>query len=114
MTGRINKTLKACTLTECNGYCHAATALHVILHKSCNIIIDLPGKKCFLPGVWDFPGSSDGKESACHAEDQGLIPELGSCGEGNGNPLQYSCLLGNPMDRGTWRAVVHGVAKSQT
>ena len=33
--------------------------------------------------------------------------------EGNGNPLQYSC-LGNPMDRGPWRAVVHGVAKSQT
>ena len=46
--------------------------------------------------------------------DMGLIPELGrSPGKGNGNPLQYSCLE-KPMDRGTWRATVHGVAKSQT
>ena len=43
--------------------------------------------------------------------DTGLIPGLGrSPREGNGNPLQYSC-LGNPMDRGAWRATVHGVAK---
>ena len=48
------------------------------------------------------------KESACQAGDVGLIPELGkSPGEGNGNSLQYSC-LGNPMDRGAWRATVHG------
>ena len=47
-----------------------------------------------------FPGVSDGKESACNAGDQGLIPELGRCpGEENGNPLQYFCLE-NPMDRG--------------
>ena len=47
-----------------------------------------------------FPGDSDGKESACNVEDWGSIPGLGrSSGEGNGNPLQYSC-LGNPMDRG--------------
>ena len=47
-----------------------------------------------------FPGGSDGKESACSAGDMGLIPGLGrSPGEGNGNPLQYSCLE-NPMDRG--------------
>ena len=46
--------------------------------------------------------------------DQGLIPGSGrSPGEGNGNPLQYSCLE-NSMDRGAWRATVHGVAKSQT
>ena len=46
--------------------------------------------------------------------DVGLIPGLGRCpGEGNGNPLQYSC-LGNPMDRGAWWAIVHGVAKGQT
>ena len=58
-----------------------------------------------------FPGSTAGKESACSAEDLGLISEFGrSSGEGNGNPLQYSC-LGNPMDRGAWRATVHGVAK---
>ena len=46
--------------------------------------------------------------------DVGLIPGLGRFpGEGNGNPLQYSCLE-NPMDRGAWQATVYGVAKSQT
>ena len=61
-----------------------------------------------------FPGGSDGKESACNAGDLGLIPGSGkSPREGNGNPLQYSC-LGNPMDRGAWWAAVHGVTKSQT
>ena len=53
----------------------------------------------------------DGKESACNAGDQGLIPELGkSPGEGNGNPLQYSCQK-NPMDKGAWQATVHRVAR---
>ena len=61
-----------------------------------------------------FPGSSDGKESACNAVDQGSIPGLGgSPGEGNGYPLQYSCLE-YPRDGGAWKAAVHGVAKSQT
>ena len=46
-----------------------------------------------------FPGSSDGKESACNAGDPGSIPGLGlSPGEGNGNPIEYSCLE-NAMDR---------------
>ena len=54
------------------------------------------------------------KNLPANAGDIGLIPGLGrSPEEGNGNPLQYSC-LGNPMDRGAWRAIVHGVAKSQT
>ena len=49
-----------------------------------------------------------------NAGDAGSIPASGiSSGEGNGNPLQYSC-LGNPMDRGTWQAIFHGVAKSRT
>ena len=49
-----------------------------------------------------FPGGSDSKVSACDAGDQGSIPGLGrSPGEGNGNPLQYSCLE-NPMDEGAW------------
>ena len=52
------------------------------------------------------------KNLPASAEDTGLIPGLGrSPGEGNGNPLQYFC-LGNPMDRGAWRATVPGVAKS--
>ena len=56
---------------------------------------------------------SDGKESACNAGDLDSIPGLGrSPGEGNDNPLQYSCLE-NPMGRGAWQATVHGVAKSQ-
>ena len=61
-----------------------------------------------------FPGGSDGKESACNAGNLGLIPGSGrSPREGNGNPLQYSCLE-NPKDRGAWQATVHGVTKSQT
>ena len=57
----------------------------------------------------DFPGGSDGKESACNAGDPGSIPGSGrSFGEGNGNPLQYSCLE-NSMDRRAWLATVHGV-----
>ena len=59
-----------------------------------------------------FPDGSDGKESACSAGDPGLIPGLGrSPGEGNSNPLQYSCLeISN--DRGAWWATIHEVAKS--
>ena len=65
-------------------------------------------------GLNDFPDGSDGKASAYNAGDPVSIPRLGrSPGEGNGNPLQYSCLE-NPMDRGAWLATVHGVAKSQT
>ena len=56
-----------------------------------------------------FPGSSDGKESASSEGDLGSIPGFErSPGEGNGNPLQYSC-LGNPTDKGAWWATVHVV-----
>ena len=76
----------------------------------------------------DFPGGSDGKESACNAGDPGSMPgSERSLGEGNGNPLRYSC-LGKPMemdvclselrelvmDREAWHAVIHGVTKSWT
>ena len=58
-----------------------------------------------------FPCSSVGKESACNAGDPGSIPGSGrNPGEGNGNPLRYSCLE-NPMNRGAWQATVHGVAR---
>ena len=57
---------------------------------------------------------SDFKASAYNAGDLGSVPGSGrSPGEGNGNPLQYSCLE-NPMDGGSWQAAVHGVAKSRT
>ena len=60
-----------------------------------------------------FPSSSDGNDSACNASHLGAIPGLErSPGEGNANPLQISCLE-NPVDRGAWRATVHGVSKSQ-
>ena len=58
-----------------------------------------------------FPHSSVNKELACNAGDLSLIPGLGrSPREGNGNPLQYSCLE-HPMDRGAQWAIVHGVAR---
>ena len=71
------------------------------VHKLNIIILDM-----------GFPGGSDGKESACNAGDLGSIPELRrSPREGNGNPLQYSCLE-NSLDREAWQAIVHGVSKS--
>ena len=61
-----------------------------------------------------FPGGSDGKASTCDAGDLGSIPGSGrSHGEGNGNPLQYSCLE-NPIGGGAWDLKVHGVTKSWT
>ena len=65
----------------------------------------------YLPG---FLGNANGKESVCNAGDPGLIPESGrSLGEGNGNPLQYSCLE-KSIDRRAWQTTVYGVAKSRT
>ena len=74
----------------------------------------------FLPPLKKYmyiPRSLGGEESACNAgdtRDAGSVPGFGrSPGEGNGNPLQYSCLE-NPMDRGAWRATIHKIAKSRT
>ena len=72
--------------------------------KSRNIILPTGG----------FHGGSDGKASACNAGDPGSIPGSERVpGEGNVNPLQYSCLK-NSIDRGAWWVIVHGVTKSQT
>ena len=66
------------------------------------------------PVFLGFPCGSAGKESACNAGDLGSVLGLErSPGEGNDNPLQYSCLE-NPMDRGASWAIVHSVAKNQT
>ena len=68
----------------------------------------------YYSGLLGFPGNSVSKESACNAENLGLIPGSGRPpGEKNANPLQYSCLE-NPMDRGDWQVIVHGGLKSQT
>ena len=67
-----------------------------------------------MSAIYNITGGSDGKEPACYAGDLGLIPRLErSPRRGHGNPLQYSCLE-NPMDKGAWRAIVHGAAKSPT
>ena len=67
-----------------------------------------------LKWILGFPGGSEVKASASNAGDLGSIPGSGRCpGEGNGNPLQCSCLE-NPMDGGAWWAPVHRVAKSRT
>ena len=60
-----------------------------------------------------FPGGSDGKESASHAEDLGSIPGLGRSPAGGNGPLQYSCLR-SPMDRGAWWATAWGVKELDT
>ena len=68
----------------------------------------------FIDQCMGLPYSSDGKESACNAEDLGSVPGSGrSSAERNGNPLQYSCLE-KPMDRGAWWATVQSIAKSWT
>ena len=81
--------------------------------------IPIEKRKIILPIFWKvinilaFPGGSDGKASAYNVGDLGSIPGSGrSPGEGNHNPLQYSCLE-NPMDRGAWQATILGIAKSQ-
>ena len=72
------------------------------------------GFLCSLNGMWASQVSRLVRNLPANAGDMGLSPVLGrSPGEGNGSPLQYSC-LGNPMDRGAWQASDHGVAKSQT
>ena len=79
------------------------------------VSLEIPNKDSNIPyTLCIFPGGSDGKVSARNVGDPGLIAGLGrSPGEGNGNPLQYSCLE-NSMGGGAWYTTVHGVSKSQT
>ena len=82
----------------------------------CFLYVDYPS--VYLSSIYlsslGFLGSTVERLCLPIAGDRGLIPELGrSTPIGNGNPLQYSC-LGNSIDRGAWRATVHGVAKNWT
>ena len=90
--------------------------LHLLHWQAGSLLLVPPGTPLFIYKYVknvDFPRSSVSKASACNAGDLGSIPGLGrSSGEGNDNPLQYSHLE-NSMDRGAWRAMVHGVAESQ-
>ena len=93
---------------------HGVTdSTHMSLSKLTEMVKDMETWRAAVYGLTEsgFPHSSVGKESACNAGDLGLIPGLGrSPGEGNGKPLQYSCLE-NPMGRGARQAIVHGVAR---
>ena len=76
------------------------------LHIPMNILL-----KLVVQYTVGLPWWLSGKEFACNAGDSGSLPGSERFpGEGNGNPLQYSCLE-NPMDLGAWRATVHGVTK---
>ena len=78
-----------------------------------NVSHDRESSGTYIQKHTGFPGGSEVKVSAFKVGDRGSIPGMGrSPGEGNGNPLQYSCLE-NLMDRGSWWATVYGVAKSQ-
>ena len=95
----------------CRRYHSAHKYIIVFIFSSISNSLIQINKHTYIQG---FPGSSDGKESVCNAGDLGSIPGLGrSPGEGHGNPFQYPCLE-NPMDRGAWQAIVHGVAESDT
>ena len=90
-----------CLLLE--SYCTPST-LHFLL-------LNFIGFGSSSSSVVGFPGSSDGKESACNVGDPGSVHNLGrSPGEGNGNLLQYSCLE-NSMDKGAWQVTVDGLQR---
>ena len=100
------------------GCCHVGTVLSMAAtktgsQKSLEYTEYVPMGREGSQGHLGFPGGSDGNDSACYAGDPGLIPGSGrSPGEGNGNPLQYSCLE-NPWTVAWW-ATIHGVTKSRT
>ena len=94
---------------------HPSTTIsHKVEQANSGYHVKVSGKCITLPVKQDFPGGSDAKASVYSAGDLDLIPGSGRApGLGNGNPLQYYCLE-NPIDRGAWKATIHGVAKSRT
>ena len=98
-----------CSLVDKKLYIYMFNSGILFSHENETIVIF----ETTLIELWGFPGGSDSKESDCNVGNLGSVPGLGrSPGEGNGNPLQNSCLE-NPMDRGAWRPTVHSVTKSQ-
>ena len=90
------------------------SAIRVALQSCFQLVFPLAKHFSWCSLHTGFPCGSDGKVSACNVGDPSLIPGLGrSPGEGNGNPLQYSCLESS-MDWGAWKATVYGVAKRRT
>ena len=78
----------------------ALIIVHFFIHSL--VVLDFPQRMTLGLSYWDFPGGSEVKASASNAGDPGSIPRSGRCpGEGNGNPLQYSCLE-NPKDGEAW------------
>ena len=112
-SSRGSSQLRDRTLTSCISFTGRWIFYHCGLKTQEWPARPLPLRIC----VWvkrAFPGGAEVKVSACSAGDLGSIPGSGrSPGEGNGNPLQYSCLE-NPMDGGAWWAIVHGVTELDT
>ena len=111
-----------CRILKLKGYIYCVTVEGNLQDVNCglnyaySIVLKLSPHYChtWAYSIYRLPSSSDGKAYACSAELTGSTPGLGrSTGEGNCNPLQYTCLE-NSKDRGAWPATVHGVAKSWT
>ena len=84
----------------------------IFLSQNYIIILSFLFPRPFTNPSYLCSGGANGKESTCQAGNEDLIPGSGRS-PGEGNPLQYSCLE-NPIDQGAWKAIVHGVTKSQT
>ena len=110
-TSPVAQWVRANTLTQADSTEFFLQAFWFGTHK--HHCVSLYGYNCNL---WGFPGGTVVKKLSANvgnSRDAGWIPGSGrSLAEGNGNPLQYSCLE-NPMDRRAWWAAVHGVTKSQ-
>ena len=100
--------LPICSLVDKKLYLYRFNSGILFSHENETIVIF----ETTLVELWGFPSGLDSKESDCNVGNLSSVPGSGrSPGEGNGNPLQYSCLE-NPMDRGAWRATVHRVTES--
>ena len=99
---------------SCNSVCICAMLIWSACYCADYYSKNWHTQSCLRWGRMGFPGGAVVKKLPANSGDAGSIPGSGGSPEGgNGNPLQYSCLR-NPMDRGSWQAAFHGVAKSRT